>query len=98
MGLILTWDQGRMPKRKVESPPEIVERPAATEDELTPNQGLPITESNPTSDRPTGEESPKEPTEGHLSPARDGLDEGSAPGWVSFWDLMSLAGYETWGE
>ena len=86
-----------MPKRKAESPPEIDERPEVSESKLNPDQDVPTVEPCSTSDRPTGKECPREPTESHLSPTRSEVDEGSIPECISFWDLLSLAGYETWG-
>ena len=87
-----------MPKIKVENPPEFVEGLAVNEPEVKPDQDLPTEEAGSTSDRPTGEESHKEPTESHLSPNRTEEGEGSAPERISFWELLALAGYEVWGE
>ena len=85
-----------MPKRKAEGPPEINVRPEVDDPETSPNHNALPVEQDPASDRVTGEGYPREPTKSHLSPAMTEVDKGSTPGYVSFWDLLSLAGYETW--
>lgn len=85
-----------MPKRKDKGPPEIDARPEVNDPEPSPNQDVLFVEHDPSLDCPTGEECHREPTESHLSPALSEVDEGSAPDYISFWDLLSLAEYETW--
>ncbi len=85
-----------MPKRKAEGPPEINVRPEVDDPETSPSHNALPVEHDPASDRPTGEGCPREPTESHLSPALSEVDEGSTTCYILFWDLLSLAGYETW--
>ena len=85
-----------MPKRKAEGPPEFYEIWEATNSETSLVQGGSTTEQEVASDCPTGVECPQEPIDGHLAPVLPEVDEGPVSEYISFWALLSLAGYETW--
>ena len=53
-------------------------------------------EQGATAYEPTGEERPKVPTSGHISPTPATVAQGEALETHPFWTLLVLAGYQTW--